>query len=487
MLATLLAAVTAPFYPMTPPTMMLPAMILPAMMLPAAESLRTAPSLAALPQGFSNPGPRTPHRVDRQSASPAVIKSLRVNAKVVDGVASTELEFVVHNPSRRPTEADWVLPLPKGATADGFTMTVNGQEMAGEVLDAGRARGIYTTIVRRRRDPGLLEYMGSGCLRARIFPVPAGGTVKVKVRWRQLLPELAGMREWRFPLRALRLGGKPPGRVAIDWQLESRKPVRNVYSPHQRFDVARKGDHRARASLEMSGQAIVNAKDPSVFYGLSEREFGLDLLAFRRAKQPGYFMMLLSPKQDWSEDQALTKSIQFVVDTSGSMSGQKIEQARKAVRFFIHSLREGDTFNVVPFSVEARPFFDGPVPATKENREIALGKVKGMQARGGTNIEEAMRFAVQTQAPDALGDRVPMVVFLTDGLPTLGNTDAEQLVQTIAQENRAKSRVFVFGVGNDVNTMLLDKMAEQNRGARNYVAEGQDIEAPTGELLTKLS
>ena len=94
---------------------------------------------------------------------------------------------------------------------------------------------------------------------------------------------------------------------------------------------------------------------------------------------------------------------------------------------------------------------------------------------------------MQTQAPDALGDRVPMVVFLTDGLPTLGNTDAEQLVQTIAQENRAKSRVFVFGVGNDVNTMLLDKMAEQNRGARNYVAEGQDIEAPTGELLTKLS
>ncbi|MEM7206105.1 MAG: VIT domain-containing protein [Planctomycetota bacterium] len=439
----------------------------------------------------ANPRPRPHHQAPRRPHRPLVrVTELRVKAEIVDGVATTELRQVFRNDGPRVAEGTWILPLPNGAAADRFTMTVGGVETAGEILDANKARRIYEQIVRQQRDPGLLEYTGSGCLRARIFPIPAHGEVPVLVRYRQVLPATGALHAWSYPLRAAGGGGMAPERMSLEVHVRSTTPLRNVYSPLPGVAIRTIGEHEARVSYEGASGRLPE-RDPAVFYGLSEEEFGLHLLTHRASSHgAGTFLMLLSPKQEWADTDRIRKEITFVLDTSGSMKGPKIAQARDALRFFIRSLRPSDRFNVVPFSTEARPFFAQPMAADEAHREVALAKVDAIEARGGTNIEDALRAALQPPAAPGGsdgGDAVSILLFLTDGLPTVGNTDIEQLLAAARQRNSHGARVFAFGVGNDVNTRLLDKLAEEGRGDRDYVREDESIEVKTGALLAKVS
>lgn len=450
--ATSLIAAPAPAQPNTPP-------------------IHVPPSLAP---GLTQQGRRIVRPIRR---NPVAVESTQVTARVVDGIATTKVKFRLRNNSRSIAEKILLLPIPKGASADGLELWIGGKPQKGEVLGKDKARGIYQSIVASQRDPALLEYVDQDTLRLRVFPIPAKGTQDVEVRYRLLLPTEAGMRRWEFPCRALE-----SGRFSIDFSLDSKKAVKNVWSPIQGFDISRKGDHHARASYE---SATRPTRDPILFYGLSDRDFGLDLLCFRDGqKGPGYFVALVAPKRDWKNEKELRKSIHFVLDTSGSMQGEKIEQARGALRYFLQSLRPNDAFNVIPFSTEARPFYESPVAANAENIADALQRATKLEARGGTNIAEGMTRALSARADDGC---VPMVVFLTDGLATVGTTDSKSLLAECKKANRDGARVFVFGVGNDVNTRFLDTIADDNRGTRDYVTPGENLEVKVSALFEKLA
>ena len=203
--------------------------------------------------------PVRPHpiiiRHPRRWSVPVTIKSLAVKTNIVDGVATTELKQVFHNGGPRIAEATWILPLPPGAIADTFSMSMNGKQVSGEVINARRARQIYLSIVRRQKDPGLLEYLGNGCLRARVFPIPAKSDMTVQVRYRQVLPQTAGLHEWSFPLRAAHVQYRPPQKISMDVRIKSTVAIKNVYSPTGNVDVMLKGDHEARVTLELSAPA----------------------------------------------------------------------------------------------------------------------------------------------------------------------------------------------------------------------------------------
>lgn len=417
---------------------------------------------------------------------------LQVDARIEDGAATTELVQTLHNRTNTQQEAIWLLPLPAGATADRFSMTVGGVETPGEVLDATRARTIYEDIVRRRRDPGLLEYVGTGMLRARVFPIPPLGDVVVKVRWSQLLPEDGGVRQFRFPLRAAWADGNGPQKLGLAVDVRSKAPIKTVWSPLPGFDFVRDGDHRARGSIEFA-RAQMPQRDLALFWGTAEQDFGVHVLTHRgRAGEPGYFLMLLSGKRDWPRQPQVRRSITLVIDTSGSMAGEKIAQARAATASFLKSLPETDWFNVVPFSTDARPFFAEPVRATRENVATALERANELQARGGTNIDGALDAVIAHPTPDCYKqdppiEMLPIVVFLTDGLPTVGATDVDALLTKARKLQPHRARLFAFGVGHDVNTRLLDTMAAELRGDRGYVQPDEDIERVTSALFEKLS
>lgn len=424
-------------------------------------------------------------RAQGRIVQPAVhMTQMTVQVVVVDGVASTTLKQTWRNDGGSVAEATWILPLPPGAVADGFTMTVNGAPLAGEVLDAGRAREVYESIVRSRRDPGLLEYFGRGCLRARIFPIPAQGEVKVDVAFRQVLEERLGLWRWSFAFGAAGAEGLAPERLVLDLVLRSRKPIKNAFAPLSAIQVIQKDDHEVRASFEGTPAALAE-RELSFYYGLSEAEFGLDLLTHRSAADAeGTFLMLISPKREWQSTETLRKSIVFVLDTSGSMEGKKIDQAKAALKLFLQSLGPDDRFDVVPFATEAEPFFGERVPATPERIAEALARVERVAAAGGTNIDGALAAALRGPAEDG---RVPIVVFLTDGEPTVGVTNPAAILAAVRAANARRARVFVLGVGVKLDTHLLDTLAAENGGARDYVREEERIDDKTRALFAKLS
>jgi Ca-activated chloride channel family protein len=439
-------------------------------------------------QGLILPEPAPDQR--RFPANPAVETGLlQVRTEIHDGAATTTLTQTLKNRTGAQQEAWWMLPVPRGSLADRFTLTVGGVAMQGEVLDAAKARSIYEEIVRRRRDPGLLEYMGDGCLRARVFPIPPQGEVQVAVRYTQLLSPTDGVTTYRFPLRSAWLDGIGPEKLAFVVAVQSTVPIKTVWSPLQELSIARDGDHRVLASAEYARQALP-ARDLELHFGVADQDFGASVLTWRRPGEPGYFVAWLAPKRDWPAQPDLVRSVNLVIDTSGSMAGEKMQQARAAVRAFVSSLAPGDWFNVIPFSTDARPFFAAPVPADEQHRDEALAKVDQLEARGGTNIEAALEAALKAAAPAAGAAGagvVPITVFLTDGLPTVGTTDVDALLRAVKAQNSARSRVFVLGVGHDVNTRLLDTLAADHGGDRDYVQPGEDIEHKSSSLFRKLS
>ncbi|MBL9076413.1 MAG: VWA domain-containing protein [Planctomycetes bacterium] len=436
--------------------------------------------------GPDQPGP-APRPDLRPPAPPNVhIARTAVHADVVDGVATTVVDQLLRNDGDRDAEGTWFLPLPAGAVADHFTMTVGGKEVRGEVLDAGQARSVYESIVRRRRDPGLLEYAGDGMLRARIFPIPARGEVAVTVRVRQVLQPTGGIYRWSWPLRAARLGDAAVGPLGLDVRIRSQTPLSTVFAPYANAAIRREGEHAATVTVD---GAAAGFDDLEVLYGLAEQEFGLHLLPYRLPGEPGWFTMLVSPPRTLAAAAPPRRCVQLVVDTSGSMAGAKLEQAKAAVRTFLYRLRPDDLFQVITFASAVQTFFAAPQPATRDNLDAALRRVDGLTAMGGTNIGGALQQALESAR--ALGDDgavlLPQIVFVTDGQPTMGPTDPRQILELTRRADTQATRVFALGVGDDIDVVLLDDLVEQHRGARDFVRNDEKIEAKVDALCQKLA
>ena len=413
------------------------------------------------------------------------IVNTKVHAKIVDGVATTTIDQVIRNNGNRIAEGTWFLPLPAGAVADAFTMSVGGKEISGEVLDAGQARNVYESIVRRRRDPGLLEYAGEGMLRARIFPIPANGEVGVTVRLRQVIQPTGGMYEWSWPLRVARLGDAKSGPIGLHVEIESQTALSSVVTPHPGAEIHRDGQHKARISVE---GANGDFEDLRVLYGLTNQEFGLHLLPYRVKGEPGYFTALLSPPRTLADAKVPPRLVQLVVDTSGSMKGDKIQQAKASLRTFLESLREEDRFQILTFSSAVQQFFEAPRPATKDNIQAALARVDTLEAMGGTNIGDALSTALEATMPKDDGVALlPQIIFITDGQPTVGMTRPNQILELTRQADKANARIFALGVGDRIDVRLLDDLVEQHRGARDFVGNKEKIEAKVDALCQKIS
>jgi len=426
------------------------------------------------------PPPRpTPRVVDRIR-----LQEHRVLIRIVDQAARVEVERVFFNPNPWPAEGVYLFPLPEKAAVSKFTLSMGGRQVPGELLDANRAREIYRRIVHRRRDPGLLEYAGRRLLRARIFPIPPRGQARITLAYEQLLNPVGGVLELVYPLKSDRFA---PGPVKVSGKIEvhAEAGVQTLFSPTHKLDVVKQGPQDAVASFEESRFSA--DRDLRLLFTLGRRNFGLALASHKPPAEDGTFLMLIAPHTGFGGGKVMPKDIVFVVDTSGSMGergGRKIAQAKSALAYALGRLGKNDRFNVIAFSTEARAFRDQPVPATTENLAAAQTYVKGLEATGGTAIDDALKLALQVKRTTG---RVPIVFFLTDGQPTIGPSDPKTILADTAAANRAGARIFVFGVGNDVNTVLLTELARRNRGTGHFVSEQESIELKVSALYEKVA
>jgi Ca-activated chloride channel family protein len=428
-------------------------------------------------QGWIEPG------VNRGGFAVDKVRS-EVVVRVEGRVASVEVSEWFRNEGNRLAEGEYHYPLPGEAVFQGFSLFQGDAELRGEIMDADQARAIYEEIVRRRADPALIELAGQGLLRARVFPIQPGETRKVSLRYTQVL-ERAG-----DALQLVYAGGIRGG--AQIGAGEARRPSAegvessfelivddcdmflDPFSPTHTLDVDRVGD-RLTVSID---EEIVGRL--AVFLPMSGDAVGMSIATHRPVGEDGYFMLTLSP--DRNAEAVEPRDVTVVVDVSGSMSGEKMEQARQAMHQLLETLSTEDRFRLMAFSNSVRVQSRDWSSARGRNLDEAREWVDDLVADGGTNIGAALTEAFRLESPRG---RLPVVLFLTDGLPSVGEQSPDRLAK-IAESEAGRARVFAFGVGYDVNTQLLDRLSEAGRGDTDYVQPGENVERVLSLLAAKI-
>jgi len=447
--------------------------------------LLVATAATVIAQGVIVPGPcrrcpTPPRPITLPRALP--IKSIKLDTKITGQVATTHVEQIFRNDTDAVLEGTYLFPIPEAASIVEFAIWDGDRKLVGEVRSREEARRIYDEIVRRQRDPGLLEYAGKDLFQASIYPIPAHSDKKLELTYTQVLHAESGTVSYRYPLGTghnLAQIGEVTGRVDI----EAKDPIRNVYSPSHDVDLANHGSRNAHISFE--SKAGREPQDFQLFYTISREDFGLSLVTHREPGKDGYFLMMLSPKDDWSETEYAAKDIVFVLDTSGSMNDAgKMEKAREALLFGVKSLHAEDHFNVISFAGEERLMESGMITADEKGRARGEEFVRKLKATGGTNINDALRAAFKQFTAS---DCPKMLVFMTDGLPTVGETNITRIIENSRASHAQGVRLFTFGVGYDVNTALLDKLASENGGVADYVEPKENLEVKVSSFFAKIN
>jgi Ca-activated chloride channel family protein len=432
----------------------------------------------ALGQGFI---------IDRTHRLPVArsfeVREVSLDARVRDQVAEVQVSQTFHNPGSFQVDAEYLFPLPEDGAVQNFVLLVDGRELPGRLLPKDEARRIYEEIVRTQRDPALLEYMGRGLFRTSVFPIPPGADRKVTMRYTQLCKRDRDVMEFSYPFSTQKFTAKPVRRLSLNLRLESKDSIKSLYCPTDDARIERTGDHAARVSLER--RDWVPANDFRLITTLAEGSIGASVLSVRSgSSEDGYFLLLASPEVKRSGSRTVPKTVVFALDRSGSMAGKKIEQARNALRFVLNNLRDDDLFNIVTYDDRVETFKPELQRYSPRTREEAERFVENVREGGSTNIDSALRTALGLIRDD---ERPSYVLFLTDGLPTAGETKEGAIAENCRNANKARARVFAFGVGFDVNARLLDRVSGGNSGTSEYVKPDEDIEAHVARFYSRMT
>lgn len=417
-----------------------------------------------------------------RSVSHAIIVT-HVDARVdiVEQVATTTLVIGLHNPSSVRQEAVLLIPVSAEAVVRSFDFQGSSAEPTAKLLPAAEAVSVYKSIVAKLRDPALLEFAGYGLIRSSVFPVEARGKQAVRVIYEELLPRDDNRIDYLLPRSELL------STSAVSWTItvnvSSAKPISCVYSPSHPVTFTRKGANSGTASTGKT-----NIPGPfQLSYLLEKGEVSASLLAYPDPKVGGgYFLLLAGLPADSEALSAagMKREVTLVIDRSGSMQGEKIKQAKAAALHVLEGLSDGESFNIIDFNDNIEQFNTRPVIKDKQTMASARAYIRSLNAGGGTNLHAAVLEAVTQQPTPGF---LPIVLLLSDGLPTVGVTNEAVIRDDVAKANVHNRRIFTFGVGYDVNAPLLDNIAQTSRGTMTIVQPNEDVEVKVASMFAKLT
>ncbi|MBN1918054.1 MAG: VWA domain-containing protein [Verrucomicrobia bacterium] len=410
------------------------------------------------------------------------ITAVDVGVVIVEQVATTTMDISLRNPTRGRLEAELLVPVPEGAVVRAFTFQGAASEPTAQLLTKEEARSTYERIVAKMRDPAILEFAGSDLVRSSVFPVEAHGTQKVRLSYEHLLPADGDRVDYVLP-RSESLEVTVPWNVSV--KIKSKTPISTVYSPSHMLDTTRGGD--TSVSAKIAANAVTQPGAFRLSYLLERDGVTASLLAYPDpVNGGGYFLLLAglpaSPHRG-SNALAIKREVTLVLDRSGSMQGDKLRQVREAALQIIAGLEDGEAFNIIAYNEAVEVFAARPLLKTDETEQKARAWLAGMTARGGTNIHDALLEALR-QKP--IEGTLPIVLFLTDGFPTIGQTSEITIRNVAMKANAHHRRVFTFGVGVDVNTPLLERIASETRATSTFVLPNEDVEVKVAQVFKRL-
>lgn len=443
------------------------------------------PHPVPLPRPHPWPHPPHPRPIPTPPTPPISykIKELAYNAKITDQIAQVQIAQTFVNTGSQQAQVQFVFPIPYEGAIDRMTFMVDGKEYDAKLLEAKKAREIYEGYVRRNQDPALLEWVGMGMFQTSVFPVPPGAERKVTLKFSQLLRKDHQLTDFMLPLSTAKYTSQPVEKVSINATIETTADIKSVYSPTYPIEVKRPDNKHAVVKYEATN--AIPSTDFRLFFDTNDGKLSASLISYRpEGGDEGFFLMLASPEIKTESADRPNKTVIIVADRSGSMSGKKIEQAKEAIKFVLNNLRTGDTFNIVAYDSAVESFKPELQKFDEETRKQALGFVDGLYAGGSTNIDGALSTALGMIKDDK---RPNYVLFLTDGLPTAGETNEAKIAAKAKENNKIRARMINFGVGYDVNSRLLDRLSRDNFGQSEYVRPDENIEASVSRAYAKMS
>lgn len=408
------------------------------------------------------------------------VTGVEARVDIADQIAVTTLDIALRNPAGRPQESEMLVPVPDGAVLKSFAFEGGSAEGVARLLPRDEARRIYDSIVAQTRDPALLEFVGHAVVKSSVFPVPAHGTQKVRVTYEQLLVADGARLDYVLP-RSEAVEYSVPWKISL--RVKSATRIASVYSPSHAISVKQQpGGSANEASL------ACDTRDPGAFrlslLRETKGEMTASLLAYPDPKiGGGYFLLMIAPPKPKADAAPIKREVTLVIDRSGSMAGPKLDQVKAAVLQVVEGLNDGEAFNLIVYNEAVEMFAAQPVIKNAETTQQARDYISSLRVSGGTNIHDSIVEALRQKPVEGM---LPLVLFLTDGLPTIGQTSEKAIREAVAKGNPHQRRVFTFGVGVDVNTPLLSRIARETRATAEFVLPKEDVEVKVGRVFDRL-
>lgn len=408
------------------------------------------------------------------------ISGVAAEVRILEQVATTTMDVGLTNPTQLVQEAEMLIPVPDGAVVRSFTFEGSAKESTAKLLPKAEAQSIYRSIVAKLRDPALLEFAGYSLIRSNVFPVPAGGKQRVRIVYEHVLKADGNRIDYVLPRSESFEASAIPWTISL--KISSSSPISGVYSPSHQVSVEHSGNQHA--IVRTPGQQL----EPGPFrvsYLADSSAVTASLLAYPDTRVGGgYFLLLAGVPADLQRKESMKREVTLVLDRSGSMQGEKIEQARSAALQVLEGLEAGEAFSIIDYSDQVAKFSAKPVIKDANTLRQAREYIKRIQAGGGTNIHDALVEAMR-QPPTA--NMLPLTIFLTDGVPTSGETREAAIRKAVVDTNVHKRRVFSFGVGYDLNAPLLTSIANATRATPTFVFPNENVEVKVSQVFKRLS
>ncbi len=439
-------------------------------------------------------------------------QSTDVAIRVSGIVARATVRQTFRNPHDEWLEGVYVFPLPENAAVDHLKMRIGEREVQGVIKEKAAAKAAYDQAKAGGQRAALLEQERPNLFTSNVANIGPREEISIELEYQQTLRFDNGRFSLRFPTAitpryipgAMQVAGLPgtgwsantevvvdaaritppvpiPRRLAeplnsitINVMLDAGVPLAAVDSPYHRVRV--KEIDAQRREIELEGESAATRDFELVWTPVASKQVQAAFFTEQKDGKTYGLLMVMPPAA--AAVHALPREVIYVIDTSGSMEGASIVQAREALQMAVERLHPGDRFNVIEFNSTAKALFASAQPASRQNMNTAVRWVQQLRARGGTEMALALKLALNgNENPE----RVRQVIFLTDG--AVGNE--EQLFKLIA-DKLGDSRLFTVGIGSAPNSHFMNKAAQAGRGTFTYIGKVEEVKEKMSALFAKL-
>ncbi|MEM9178461.1 MAG: marine proteobacterial sortase target protein [Pseudomonadota bacterium] len=490
-------------------------------LLPILSILVTAPSLA-LAQG--EPRMVTPNEqtsgtllletdtVGKYISAPSLITDVDID--ISGPIARTKVTQRFENTSDAWVEGIYVFPLPDESAVDTLRMQIGDRFIEGQIKERQQARKIYEAAKAEGRKASLMEQERANIFTNSVANIGPGETVVVQIEYQETIRIDDGRFSLRFPMvvaprynptakvltasidetSGWAISDPVPDRdritppyhnpdyvvtnpVRLTVDIEAGFPLGTLTSSYHEMQTIRDGEENA--TLTLKDESVPANRDFELVWSPRSEESPRAALFSETIQGEDFYLLMITPPDPDLATAIPARDITFVIDTSGSMGGASIRQARQSLSLAVARLNETDVFNIIEFDNSTRTLFNAPRPATAQHKRIAVNWIEGLKASGGTQMLPALETALRDSHEET--GRLKQVIFLTDG--AIGNE--QDLFDTIAAR-RGEARIFTVGIGSAPNSFFMSRAAELGRGTFTHIGSVTDVAERMNALFNKL-